>query len=45
MWAEVLFFLLVLGLAFQQLYSVSKARKETAEKERLEREREGGAER
>lgn len=33
MWAELLFFLVVIGIAVQQLYSVSKAQKETAAKD------------
>ena len=33
MWAELLFFLVVLGLAVQQLYSVKKAQRKTAEDE------------
>lgn len=35
MWAELLFFAVVIGIAVQQLYSVSKAQKKTAEEERL----------
>lgn len=38
MWAELLLFLVVIGLALQQLHAVSKAQKETAEKERLDRD-------
>lgn len=44
MWAELLFFLVVIGLAVQQLYSVSKAQKETAEKARLERDKDDDTE-
>ncbi len=33
MWAELLFFAVVLGLAIQQLYSVKKAQRKTAEDE------------
>lgn len=44
MWAELLLFLVVIGLAVHQLYAVSKAQKETAEKARLEREKDEGSE-
>jgi hypothetical protein len=40
MWAELLFFLLVLGLAVQQLYSVKKAQRKTAEEEAARQRRE-----
>ena len=33
MWAELLFFLIVLGLAIQQLHSVKKAQRKTAAEE------------
>lgn len=33
MWAELLFFGVVIGLAVHQLYSVKKAQRETAEKD------------
>ncbi|MEM8950027.1 MAG: hypothetical protein AAGA21_01650 [Pseudomonadota bacterium] len=36
MWAELLFFAGVLGLAFHQLYSVKKAQRERIENERAE---------
>lgn len=36
MWGEVLFFVVAIGIAVQQLYSVSKAQKETAAKEAAE---------
>ena len=36
MWAELLFFVGILGLAVHQLYSVKKAQRERIEKERTE---------
>lgn len=40
MWAELLFFVVVLGLAVQQLYSVKKAQRKTAEEEAAKSARE-----
>ncbi len=37
MWAELLFFVVVLGLAVQQLYAVKKAQRKTAEDEAARR--------
>ncbi len=46
MWGELLLFLAVIGIAVQQLYSVSKAQKETAAKEAASsREKGDGSER
>ncbi|MEM7041471.1 MAG: hypothetical protein AAF543_01540 [Pseudomonadota bacterium] len=36
MWAELLFFVALLGLAVHQLYSVKKAQRERIERERAE---------
>lgn len=39
MWAELLLFLVVIGLAVQQLYSVKKAQQKTREEEAAKQKR------